>query len=78
MVFNADGTYSTTSLFSEPRDDGTYKVSGNELTVIGNACPKVPGIYTWSFDGKVLKLNVVKDTCLDRGANVSQTPWAKQ
>ena len=81
--FDADGHFHVVA-GKEDSVDGTYKTSGDEITltdVSGNmACAKenATGQYKWSYANNAITFTKIKDDCDDRSGDVTAQPWKKQ
>jgi hypothetical protein len=79
--FRPDGTYITEghTQLTAGKYSGTYTVTGDQVTIQDDyvPCKDVVGIYAWTYDGEVLTLTVVDDTCRDR-AGMARGKWRKK
>ncbi len=74
-VLRSDGTYYSSGTHSAER--GTYSVTGNRMTLKGDLCGEVEGVYTWVSDGKLLTFTTINDSCADRRGIIAGSPWLK-
>jgi hypothetical protein len=65
--FDDSGTYHQEQVDNPNTIDGTWTVDGNEISVQDCFCDcSVVGVYTWSFDGEILRFTLIEDSCSDR------------
>lgn len=79
--FRADGTEVASELGVGLREDGKYTVTGNQIVVQdtkGIYCGEPKGIYTWTFDGKVLTFKAIYDPCAERRNVVDGSSYSKK
>jgi hypothetical protein len=74
--FKTDGT----GFWSGPTfsDEGTYRVTGDQVVLKGGFCGDAEGHYTWAYDGAVLSFKVLRDSCADQRAEVDRSKWKKK
>lgn len=63
--------------------NGTWEVTQDQITFTetsggGGACPRIPGTYKWTFDGKALIFATLDDHCSARAQDWSSGSWTKQ
>ncbi len=73
---NADGTY--LSRGTEAEEQGTYTVTGDEITIKGDYCGDVVGTYTWTSDGTLLRFAAPQDACSQRRGIIMDGLWLRQ
>ena len=63
---------------------GTFEVAGDQLLIhdiAGNRACKAAqanGTYKWTFDGTIMKLSRVTDTCGNRAGTINGSEWTIQ
>lgn len=73
--FNEDGTHSLGFVEGNPTYFGTFVVEGNEITLT-EECGV--GTYTWTYDGEVLRFELVgEDGCGYRPRDLLSTNFKK-
>lgn len=83
ITFGADGAFEVT-LKGGVASRGTFDVIDDQLTlhdISGSKSCKTTqgdGIYKWTFDGKVIKLDGNSDKCAARAATLSGSIWMIQ
>ena len=76
LELGLDGTYSARDS-GESSEQGDYNVTGNQITLMGNACPDVTGTYIWGYNGAALSFKAVSDDCVVRKNVVESNIWIK-
>ena len=79
--FKPDGTYISEghTQLTAAKYSGTYTVTGDQVAIQDDyvPCKDVVGTYAWTYDGEVLTLTVIDDTCRDR-AGMARGKWRKK
>ena len=74
--FKPDGSYTLQGQYAN--ESGTLTVTGNQITIHGNACGDIIGTYNWTYDGMTLTFEGVNDECVDRAGTVVNGKWIKR
>jgi hypothetical protein len=76
--FKADGSYIVQGLGAT--ELGTFTVNGDQISVKGDYCGDVIGLYTWTYDGATLTFKAIDDQCPDRVGTVvaGNGQWTKR
>jgi len=72
--FKADGSYSIAGI--DANEQGVFTVTGNKISLTGNCCGDMTGIYTWTYDDTALKFELINDDCTTRAGIVANGKWA--
>jgi hypothetical protein len=81
IVFKDDGSFRVTINGQPMVRRGSYTVSGDQITLSDDSVPcagKGDGTYRWTFDGKMLTWEVVKDRCIARKGTHDGSTWSKR
>ena len=74
--FRADGDYNLKNSGADLVVDGSYTVTGDEITFQDDyfPCKDIVATYTWVYDGTALSFTVLDDICAER-KNSSYGNW---
>ena len=59
-------------------EKGIFTVTGNQISLKGDYCGDITGIYAWAYDGTALTFSAVDDKCTDRLDTVVSAKWVKK
>ena len=61
LIFYVDGSFEVEGVVQ-----GTYEISGNQISFIDDGCGTVEGFYTYSINENTLSLVLISDNCFGR------------